>query len=72
MAQLPKGRRILGGTRAELAATLKAKYERGVSIRTLAAETGRSFGFVHTLLGEAGATMRQRGGSRPRASTRRG
>jgi len=72
VSHLPKSKRIIGDTRTQLAATLKEQYERGVSIRALVAITGRSFGFVHTLLQESGATLRQRGGSRPReASARR-
>jgi len=32
-------------------------------IRDIAAETGRSYGFVHRVLAESGATMRSRGGA---------
>ena len=71
MSQLPKSKRITGESRAALAETLKEQYERGVSIRTLAANTGRSFGFIHALLGESGVTLRQRGGSQPRAASAR-
>ena len=65
MSHLPKSKRIAGDVRAELATSLKDQYERGVSIRALADETGRSFGFVHTLLRESGVAMRRRGGSPP-------
>ena len=41
---------------------LRSAYEGGASIRTLAASTGRSYGSVHSLLREAGCTMRSRGG----------
>ncbi|KUH39755.1 MULTISPECIES: helix-turn-helix domain-containing protein [Streptomyces] len=50
-----------GPDRDEVAADLKEKYDAGASIRALAEETGRSYGAVHRLLGEAGATFRARG-----------
>ena len=63
MADLTKGRRITGGDRAKLAGDLKSRYESGASIRELAAETGRSYGFVHRILAESGVTLRGRGGA---------
>jgi hypothetical protein len=48
-----------------LAEQLKSSYEEGASVRQLAVEADRSFGWVHRLLLEAGTTMRSRGG-RPR------
>ncbi|MEB3068475.1 helix-turn-helix domain-containing protein [[Mycobacterium] vasticus] len=48
--------------RDRLKAELRSAYESGASIRTLAASTGRSYGTVHSLLREAGCTMRSRGG----------
>jgi hypothetical protein len=35
----------------------------GSSIRSIAADTGRSYGFVHRVLTESGATLRGRGGA---------
>ncbi|KII00541.1 transcriptional regulator [Streptomonospora alba] len=64
---LKKGTRVTGTERAELASELKRRYDDGESIRSLAAATGRSYGFVHRLLTEAGVTLRGRGGA-----TRRG
>ncbi|MFA4082052.1 helix-turn-helix domain-containing protein [Mycobacteroides salmoniphilum] len=49
-------------TRDEERAELKAAYEKGASIRTLAADTGRSYGYVHRALVESGVTLRGRGG----------
>ena len=46
MAELKKGARITGGERSKLAADLKRKYTSGSSIRSLAAETGRPYGFA--------------------------
>ncbi|KOX10296.1 transcriptional regulator [Nocardiopsis sp. NRRL B-16309] len=56
-----------GEDRAELAAQLKRRYDAGESIRVLADATGRSYGFVHRLLSEAGAELRGRGGATRRA-----
>ena len=63
MAELKKGARITGGERNKLATDLKRKYTSGSSIRVLAAETGRSYGFVHRMLNESGAQLRGRGGA---------
>lgn len=62
MATLPKGRRITGSARQSLTADVRSQYERGSSIRELAAETGRSYGFIHRLLVEADVPLRGRGG----------
>jgi hypothetical protein len=49
---------------------LRDEYERGASIRKLAATTGKSYGSIHSMLRESGTTMRSRGGpnhtARPR------
>ena len=63
MAELKKGARITGGDRSKLSSDLKRKYTSGASIRSLAAETGRSYGFVHRVLSETGVTLRGRGGA---------
>ena len=60
---LRKGTRGTGEERSDLASDLKRRYDNGESIRALAAATGRSYGFVHRLLLEAGATLRGRGGA---------
>lgn len=62
MATLPKGRRITGNDRQRLTADLKKRYEKGASIRELANDTGRSYGFVHRLLVESEVPLRGRGG----------
>ncbi|WEP00044.1 helix-turn-helix domain-containing protein [Streptomyces sp. FXJ1.172] len=64
------GARITGEARDRLASELKKAYEGGASIRALAEDTGRSYGFVHRILTEAGVSLRNRGGaprSRPGA-----
>ncbi len=63
MADLKKGSRVTGDDRSKLAADLKKKYEKGESIRVLAEGSGRSYGFVHRILSESGATLRGRGGA---------
>ncbi|MFP5346888.1 MAG: helix-turn-helix domain-containing protein [Actinomycetes bacterium] len=63
MPDIPKGRRIVGEARASLTTDLAKRYEKGASIRELAEMTGRSYGFVHRLLKDSGATLRSRGGA---------
>ncbi len=63
MADLKKGARVTGGDRQKLASELKKKYSSGQSIRSLAAETNRSYGFVHRMLTESGVELRGRGGA---------
>lgn len=68
-ADLTKGKRITGGDRSTLAGQLRERYDAGESIRSLAASTNRSYGFVHRLLSESGATLRSRGGANRAATT---
>ena len=58
-----KGTRVTGADRTAMAADLRKRYDAGESIRTLAAATGRSYGFIHRILTEAGVTLRGRGGT---------
>jgi Helix-turn-helix domain len=58
-----KGTRVTGAEREKLASELKTRYESGDSIRALAASTERSYGFVHRILTESGASLRGRGGT---------
>ena len=60
---LKKGARVTGGDRDKLAGELKQKYTTGTSIRALAEQTGRSYGFVHRMLTESGVELRGRGGA---------
>lgn len=62
MTALKKGRRITGTERESLTADVKKRYDKGASIRELAAETGRSYGFIHRLLVESDTSLRGRGG----------
>lgn len=49
-------------SREQILTELRSAYERGASIRSLVAETGRSYGSVHSMLRESGTRMRSRGG----------
>jgi hypothetical protein len=63
VAELKKGSRVTGTERDKLAHDLRRKYDNGQSIRALAESTGRSYGFVHRILSESGASLRGRGGA---------
>lgn len=56
-----------GAERAQERAALKAAYDAGASIRTLAAAHGHSYGYVHDALTETGTQLRGRGGPNNRA-----
>lgn len=64
LPKIEKGVPITGKDRDEWGAALKQKYEDdGATIRELAESTGRSFGFVHRMLWEVGASIRAQGGN---------
>ncbi len=63
MTSRPRAARVTGEQRAELARTLEGKYRAGASIRELASDTGRSYGFIHRVLTDAGVPLRGRGGA---------
>ena len=56
--------RITDAERWRLTETMCKNYEKGASLRELARDSGRCYGFVHSALTEAGVTLRGRGGSR--------
>src|SRR4029079_778536 len=60
---LAKGSRITGAQRGTLASQYAKRYAAGESIRKIAEDAGRSFGFVHGVLKEAGVGLRGRGGA---------
>ena len=62
MTTTKKGARLVGEQRESITATVTARYDQGDSIRDIAALTGRSYGFVHRVLVESGASLRSRGG----------
>lgn len=61
-----RGRQVIGQQRKELTDQVVAEYLDGRSVRQIANTIGRSYGFVHRLLREAGVEMRSRGGPRRR------
>jgi hypothetical protein len=63
VVDLKKGSRVTGTERDRLATDLRRRYDSGASIRMLASSTGRSYGFVHRILSESGASLRGRGGA---------
>lgn len=67
-----KGERIVGAQRETLAKNLVKRYGQGESIRSLAASTGRSYGFIHRVLTECGVQLRPRGGARRKKAVRVG
>jgi hypothetical protein len=67
MSPLRKGARITGEARRAIASEVRRRYEAGESIRSLAEESGRSYGFIHRLLADDAVSFRARGGA-----TRRG
>lgn len=60
---LAKGVRITGDLRTKIAKDFVTRYEAGESIRSIAADSGRSYGFVQGLLKDAGVEFRSRGGA---------
>ncbi|MFC8332803.1 helix-turn-helix domain-containing protein [Streptomyces olivaceus] len=54
--------RVRGAARRRLARSLKADYDAGATIRSLADERSMSYGTVRLLLLEAKTTLRGRGG----------
>ena len=63
MAGKPGAERVAGQAREQLTQELAEAYGQGASIRDLAASSGRSYGLIHKLLGEAGVQLRGRGGA---------
>lgn len=62
-----KNANITGDERKALRAVMRKRYEGGGSIRAIAADFGRSFGFVRYMLVESGAKLRGRGGDHSKA-----
>ena len=60
---LAKGSRITGAQRGTLSSQYAKRYAAGESIRKIAEDAGRSFGFVHGVLKESGVGLRGRGGA---------
>ncbi|MFD9633099.1 helix-turn-helix domain-containing protein [Streptomyces violascens] len=61
----PRPQRLDPKTRRRAARELRRAYEQGASLKELSNQSGRSPTWIRTLLLEAGATIRPRGGPRP-------
>lgn len=61
--KMAKGVRVVGEQRAELVTELTRRYAAGESIRSIAQDIGRSYGFVHGMLRQADTPLRGRGGA---------
>lgn len=60
--KLTRGARITGEQRGQLAGSVARRYQTGESIRSIAEDLGRSYGFVQSLLTQAEVPLRSRGG----------
>lgn len=61
--KLGRGVRITGTDRSAVTKSIRQRYEGGESIRSLASDYGRSYGFVHRILTDDGVALRGRGGA---------
>ena len=67
-----KGKRLGVEDRDELGNRYAKRYAKGESIRSIAVDVGRSYGWVHGLLRSNGVELRGRGGPKPEAKPKRG
>ncbi|WP_124286770.1 helix-turn-helix domain-containing protein [Streptomyces sp. ADI92-24] len=63
MPVIPASARLTGAARDDFRERVAPCYQRGANIRQISVKTGRSYGSIHRLLREAGADLRDRGGS---------
>lgn len=56
--------RLTTQQRASLGAGLRRQYEQGDTVKVIATRVGRSYGFTHQILKDAGTVMRKPGGRR--------
>lgn len=68
---LRSGQRLTGPERDKVAQHLVKRYETGLSVRQLRAETGYSLGRIRRLLIDGGVEFRHRGGARRRKPQKR-
>lgn len=61
--KIAKGVRVVGEQRAALGSELAQRYAAGESIRSIAEDIGRSYGFVHGVLRQSDTPLRSRGGA---------
>jgi hypothetical protein len=63
--------RLSGPERAAFGAKVAKRYAKGENIRSIANDTGRSYGTIHALLVEQDVEFRSRGGDRRSAKRKR-
>ncbi|MFD5385544.1 helix-turn-helix domain-containing protein [Streptomyces sp. NPDC127074] len=65
LPRVPRGKPLIGKDRERFRESVSVVYnsDPDVSIRDISEWTGRSFGFIRTMLIEAGVELRPRGGS---------
>ncbi|MEV5778402.1 helix-turn-helix domain-containing protein [Streptomyces antimycoticus] len=65
LPRLPRGKKLIGEDRERFCRSVSVVYDGdpNVSIRDISKATGRSFGFIRTMLIEAGIKLRSRGQS---------
>ncbi|MFI9358620.1 helix-turn-helix domain-containing protein [Streptomyces lydicus] len=68
--EIPKGQHLTGSRRAHFIKQAKPAYDAGHSIRAIAAQATRSYGFVQRTLAESGIALRPRGSHGPRGADR--
>lgn len=61
--KIVKGARVTGDVRTDLGEKIATRYTNGETVREIAADLGRSYGFVHGILREQGVALRSRGGN---------
>ena len=66
--ELRPNKHVTGQRRQTVTATFVAAYTGGMTIRQIVEKSGRSYGFVHRVLGEAGV-LRGRGQRNPVSET---
>lgn len=70
--EISKGKRLSAEDRSVLAERYAKRYGKGESIRSIADDAGRSYGWVHALLRSNGVDLRPRGGPKPVEKPKRG
>jgi transposase len=69
LTALDSGVRIEGKDRTALRKDVVRQYKAGASIRDMAQQTGRSYGFIYSLLQEGKVKFRPRGGNQSKAKS---
>ena len=68
--EIEPGKRVEGKDRTAVRRDVVKAYKAGTSVRQISVQMGRSYGFVHALLEEAGVKFRPRGGKKAASKTK--